>query len=278
MKQLFDRVSATCSRAITRAYSTSFSLGIHFLDKKLHEPIYAIYGFVRLADEIVDSFHQFDKRELLTDFRKETFKAIAVGLSLNPVLNSFQRAVNRYGIDLQVIEIFLDSMEMDLTRNSHDVQSLKKYIRGSAEVVGLMCLRVFCDGDERRYRMLKEPAMRLGSAFQKVNFLRDLHADFHNLERSYFPTLEVGSFTDENKNEIEADIKDDFCAALEGIKRLPAGARFGVYVAYVYYRTLLRKIEATSGESLLQHRLRLPNHHKFALLLRSYLQYNLGLL
>ncbi|MEK7727243.1 MAG: phytoene/squalene synthase family protein [candidate division KSB1 bacterium] len=276
MKELFDHVSAACSRRVTRAYSSSFSLGIYFLDKNLRAPIYAIYGFVRLADEITDSFHAFDKRELLADFRRDTFKAIVAGISLNPVLNSFQKAVNRYQIDHELIETFLGSMEMDLTRTSHDSLSLSKYIYGSAEAVGLMCLRVFCDGDEGLFRLLKEPAMRLGAAFQKVNFLRDLHADYHNLHRTYFPNLQIGNFSDKKKVEIEAEIKADFRAALDGIKRLPAGARFGVYVAYVYYRALLRRIEATSGEMLLRQRLRVPGHHKFALLLRSYFRYNLG--
>ena len=278
MKELFDKVSATCSQMLTRTYSTSFSLGIYFLDKKLHEAIYAIYGFVRCADEIVDSFHEFDKEELLTDFRRETFKAIAAGISLNPILNSFQKAVNRYHIDHELVEIFLDSMATDLTRESHDTNSLKQYILGSAEVVGLMCLHVFCEGDRGLCKSLEKPAMRLGAAFQKVNFLRDLHSDYHNLNRTYFSDLNVGNFNDHRKAEIEAEIKQDFSQALIGIKRLPHGARFGVYVAYVYYRALLRKIESTSGDTLLHKRLSVPNHYKLGLLIHSYFRYNLGLI
>lgn len=276
MKELYDRLSFAFSRQMTHTYSTSFSLGIYFLEKRMHDAIYAIYGFVRLADEIVDSFHRFNKKNLLTEFRRDTFRAIAEGISLNPVLNSFQATVNRYGIEAELIETFLASMEMDLTQSTHDAASLKEYIVGSAEVVGLMCLRVFCEGNESQYHALKVPAMRLGAALQKVNFLRDLHADYHALARTYFPNLLHDHFSDARKAEIEEEIKADFRAALEGIKRLPHGARFGVYVAYVYYRALLRKIEATSGERLLQQRVRVPSHHKLTLLLHSYLRYNLG--
>lgn len=278
MITLFDKVAAKCSKLTTRAYSTSFSLGIYFLDRRLHEAIYAIYGYVRFADEIVDTFHDYDRQRLLADFKRETYLAIDDGISLNPILHSFQKTVNRYNIEHELIETFLRSMETDLQKNSHDASSFDDYILGSAEVVGLMCLRVFCDGNDEQYRALKKPAMRLGAAFQKVNFLRDLHDDFHALDRSYFPNLDMRNFNERTKAEIEADIKNDFHAALEGIKRLPRGARFGVYVAYVYYRALLKKIEATSGEKLLRQRMRVPNVQKFGLLIRSYLRYSFWML
>lgn len=278
MQVLFDEVSARCSKLTTRAYSTSFSLGIYFLNKKLHEPIYAIYGFVRLADEVVDTFHEYDKQRLLADFRAETFRAIEAEISLNPILNSFQKAVNEYNIENELIDIFLKSMEMDLTRASHDSISFQNYIFGSAEVVGLMCLWVFCHGDRQLYESLKEPAMRLGAAFQKVNFLRDLQHDYYDLSRTYFPGLDLENFTAEKKLAIENDIDEDFSCAVEGIKRLPKGARFGVYIAYVYYRALLEKIKNSSGEALLQSRLRVPNRQKFKLLIHSILRYNFGLL
>ncbi len=277
MKPLFDKVSSRCSRLTTRAYSTSFSLGIRFLDKKFHEPIYGIYGFVRFADEIVDSFHDYDKGGLLADFRSETCKAIESGISLNPILNSFQSAVNRYNIEHALIDIFLNSMEMDLDQNEHDRNSFEDYILGSAEVVGLMCLWVFCDGKRDLYDELKDPAMRLGAAFQKVNFLRDLHADYYDLNRTYFPGLDLSNFTSDKKQAIEKEIEADFRAALEGIKQLPKGARFGVYVAYVYYRALFEKIKASPGEKLLQERLRVPNGQKFRLLIHSLVRYSFAI-
>jgi phytoene/squalene synthetase len=278
MKQLFDKVSAHCSKITTRAYSTSFSFGIYFLERKIHDAIYSIYGFVRLADEIVDSFHDFDKETLLSDFSRETFRAIETGISLNPILNSFQRTVNQYGIEDELIETFLKSMKMDLTQSFHDRNSYADYILGSAEVVGLMCLRVFCNGDDSTYDSLRDPAMRLGAAFQKVNFLRDLHLDYHDLKRSYFPDLDIRNFSQQRKAVIENEIREDFRAAMLGIQRLPGSARFGVYVAYVYYRALLKKIEHTSVEALLKQRLSVPNHQKFRLLVYSYLRYNLGIL
>lgn len=278
MLKLFDKVAARCSKNITRTYSTSFSLGIYFLERKLHESIYGIYGFVRFADEIVDTFHQHDKERLLDTFRNDTYKAIEDGISLNPVLHSFQQVVNRYHIERGLIDTFLRSMEMDLEKNRHNQLSYEDYILGSAEVVGLMCLRVFCNGNEALYQSLKKPAMRLGSAFQKVNFLRDLHTDFHELKRTYFPNVDVRNFCEKTKAAIEADIREDFRIALDGIKRLPRGARFGVYVAYVYYRALLERIESTTGEALLRQRLSVPNHQKFRLLIHSYFRYSFGLL
>ncbi len=278
MISLFDKVAAKCSKLTTRAYSTSFSLGIYCLDRHMHEAIYAIYGFVRLADEIVDSFHGFDREKLLRDFERETFAAIAAGISLNPILHSFQRTVNRFGIDHGLIDKFLRSMEMDLHKSSHNPASFDDYVVGSAEVVGLMCLHVFCAGDRALYNSLEPAARRLGAAFQKVNFLRDLRDDHEILQRTYFPGVDVGQFTEKEKQAIEAEIREDFRAALEGIKRLPRGARFGVYVAYVYYRALLERIERTPARDLLTRRLRIPNAQKFVLLIRSYCKHRLGLL
>ena len=228
MKALFDSVSIRASRMITKAYSTSFSLGILGLDKKYHDPIYAIYGFVRFADEIVDSFEGYPQKELLERFWKDTYLALDEKISLNPVLNSFQQAVNTFEIDRDLIETFLKSMEMDLYKNDYDEEGYKAYILGSAEVVGLMCLKVFVDGSEERYQTLKKPAMQLGSAFQKINFLRDLHADYKKLGRTYFPGVDLNNFDETVKTEIEADIDIDFRAGYEGIKQLPKGARFGV--------------------------------------------------
>ncbi|MFN7015377.1 MAG: phytoene/squalene synthase family protein, partial [Bacteroidia bacterium] len=236
--QLFDQVSLKCSKITTTSYSTSFSLGIKLLHKKFHDPIYAIYGFVRFADEIVDTFHEHNKTVLLERFKEETYKAIEDGISLNPILNSFQWAVNKYQIDRLLIDTFLHSMEMDLLQSFHDQASYEEYILGSAEVVGLMCLQVFCEGDKAMYESLKHQAMKLGSAFQKINFLRDLQADFQHLGRTYFPGVEMSRFDDKVKKEIEADIEKDFASGLEGIMNLPIGAKLGVYVAYVYYYNL----------------------------------------
>jgi phytoene synthase len=278
MKQLFDKVSRQTSENITKTYSTSFSWGIYCLDKKFHEPIYGIYGFVRLADEIVDSFHGFQKEKLLADFKKQTYEAIEDGISLNPVLNSFQEVVNNYHIDVELIETFLQSMEADLTQTVHDEQSIKTYILGSAEVVGLMCLRVFTEGSNEQYQDLKESAMRLGAAFQKINFLRDLKADFKDLGRIYFPDINLNNFTNEDKLRIEAEIEEDFNEALIGIKRLPKGSVFGVYTAYMYYRTLFQKIRTLPSDRILTERIRIPNNMKIGLLLHSYLKYRINAL
>lgn len=278
MKQLFDKVSRQTSENITKTYSTSFSWGIYCLDKKFHEPIYGIYGFVRLADEIVDSFHGFQKEKLLADFKKQTYEAIEDGISLNPVLNSFQEVVNNYHIDVELIETFLQSMEADLTQTVHDEQSIKTYILGSAEVVGLMCLRVFTEGSNEQYQDLKESAMRLGAAFQKINFLRDLKADFKDLGRIYFPDINLNNFTNEDKLRIEAEIEEDFNEALIGIKRLPKGSVFGVYTAYMYYRTLFQKIRTLPSDRILTERIRIPNNMKIGLLLQSYFKYRINAL
>lgn len=276
-KQLFDKVSIRASRMTTRAYSTSFSLGILCLRPEYRDPIYALYGWVRFADEIVDSFHDFDKKTLLERFRNDTYQAIEEGISLNPILNSFQHTVNTYKIEKELTDTFLRSMEWDLSKTVYDEQSMKEYILGSAEVVGLMSLRVFCKGDNAQYEKLKPAAMSLGSAFQKVNFLRDLKADF-SMGRVYFPELELDHLNDENKQQIEDSIQQDFDKALEGIKNLPKGARFGVYVAYVYYLSLFKKIQNSPSEIVLNNRIRVKNRHKIRLLAYSYVKHQLNLI
>lgn len=278
MKHLFDHVSFVSSKLTTRTYSTSFSLGIYCLNKSIHTPIYNIYGFVRFADEIVDSFHGYDKSTLLKEFREETYKAIERGISLNPILNSFQEVVNRYNIDHELIDCFLNSMEMDLNQQFHSDDSYKTYILGSAEVVGLMCLKVFTEGNETLYQHLKPAAMKLGSAFQKINFLRDIKDDFGTLGRTYFPNININKLTQRDKEVIENDIELDFKDALEGIKQLPASSRFGVYVAYVYYYALFRKIKGIPSYRIMMERIRIPNHQKIALLLQSYFKHSLRLL
>ncbi|MBT5151738.1 MAG: phytoene/squalene synthase family protein [Flavobacteriales bacterium] len=276
MKALFDSVSIRASRMTTKAYSTSFSLGILGLDKKYHDPIYAIYGFVRFADEIVDSFEGYPQKELLERFWKDTHLALDEKISLNPILNSFQQVVNTFEIDRDLIETFLKSMEMDLYKNDYDEAGYKAYILGSAEVVGLMCLKVFVDGSEERYQTLKKPAMQLGSAFQKINFLRDLHADYKKLGRTYFPGVDLNNFNESVKTEIEADIDIDFMAGYQGIKQLPKGARFGVYIAYVYYYSLFKKIKKTHCDIILSQRVRISNKRKYGLFLSSYVRHTIN--
>ncbi|MCO4774607.1 MAG: phytoene/squalene synthase family protein [Flavobacteriales bacterium] len=276
MKALYDSVSIRSSRMITKAYSTSFSLGILGLDKKYHDPIYAIYGFVRFADEIVDSFEGYPQKVLLERFWKDTYLALDEKISLNPVLNSFQQVVNTFEIDRGLIETFLKSMEMDLYKNDYDEEGYKAYILGSAEVVGLMCLKVFVDGSEERYQTLKMPAMQLGSAFQKINFLRDLHADYKKLGRTYFPGVDLNNFDETVKTEIEADIDIDFRAGYEGIKQLPKGARFGVYIAYVYYYSLFKKIKKTHCDIILSQRVRISNKRKYGLFLSSFVRHTIN--
>lgn len=278
MKQLFDDVSRASSKLVTKAYSTSFSLGISCLHKKFHEAIYSIYGFVRLADEVVDSFHDYDKSELLVDFKKSTYKAIEQRISLNPILNSFQHVVNDYHIEKQLIDQFLYSMEMDLRSTEHCLDSYEEYILGSAEVVGLMCLRVFTEGDEKQYQQLKPFAMKLGSAFQKVNFLRDMKSDYESLGRVYFPGLDLSTFTEKEKEEIQHDIQKDFDDALEGIRALPGSSRFGVYVAYIYYLALFNKIKTVSSANIMSKRIRIPNSQKISLLAGSYVRHSLGII
>lgn len=280
MKQIFDNLSHEMSMLTTKRYSTSFSLGISFLQKDLQKPIYAVYGFVRFADEIVDSFHDFDKAELLADFKKQTYDAIEKGISLNPILNSFQWAVNKYQIPHALIDTFLDSMEMDLDseKMTYDQLKYEKYILGSAEVVGLMCLKIFVRGDEKAYNQLTDSAMKLGSAFQKINFLRDLKADYHELGRTYFPGINLNEFNASVKRKIEEDIAKDFHDGYEGIKRLPKDARFGVYMAYVYYYKLFQKIKGTAADTILNERVRIPNNKKYSLFVFSYLRHNLNLI
>jgi 15-cis-phytoene synthase len=275
MKQLFDRVSVECSKLTTRSYSTSFSLGIYCLNRQLHEPIYSIYGFVRFADEIVDTFHDFDKAILLQEFRQDTYTAIERKISLNPILNSFQDVVNRYNIERELIDCFLDSMEMDLSKQTYTIDNYKKYILGSAEVVGLMCLRVFTNGDEKMYQALKPAAMKLGSAFQKVNFLRDIQSDYNSLGRLYFPNVDMARFSDDDKEKINYEIEQEFNEALAGIKQLPSSSRFGVYVAYVYYKALFNKIKSLPSAKIMNERVRIPNVQKMTLLAGSYFKHSL---
>lgn len=275
-KDLYDISSQECSRIITNHYSTSFSLGIRTLKSQYRNPIYSIYGFVRLADEIVDTFHGFDKEALLQGFKKDTFEAIDLGISLNPVLHAFQMVVNQYGIDKKLIDAFLYSMEMDLSENEHSHDSYKKYIYGSAEVVGLMCLRVFVDGDDTMYAQLMEPARRLGSAFQKVNFLRDIQSDYLERGRVYFPEIDFDHFENKEKEAIEKDIEGDFLAAYEGIRKLPRGSRKGVYLAFVYYLKLFHKIKKLPASKILKSRIRIPDFVKLAILIPVLISNNLS--
>lgn len=278
MKSIFDQVSAKCSKITTNSYSTSFSLGIFLLGKNVRKPIYGIYGFVRFADEIVDSFHGFNKDRLLSDFKTETYKAIEQKISLNPILNSFQKAVNDYSIDPELIETFLESMEMDLNKDSYSQLGYEKYILGSAEVVGLMCLKVFTNGNQEEYERLKFSAQQLGSAFQKINFLRDAQEDFEGLGRTYFPNVDMKNFNHKDKLKIEHEIEKEFKNALEGIKLLPNSSRLGVYVAYVYYLQLLKKIKSLPANKILEERISVPNSQKIGLMLNSVVKHRLNIL
>ena len=275
---LFDRVCLRASRNTTASYSTSFSLGIRSLNARFRDPIHSIYGFVRFADEIVDTFHDHNKSLLLARFREDTHHAISEGISLNPILHSYQNTVRHFGIEHSLIDAFLHSMAMDLTEAQHDQRSYEEYILGSAEVVGLMCLRVFCEGNDALYQELKPSAMKLGAAFQKVNFLRDLNDDHQQLGRTYFPGIDVRCMTVDDKKAIEADIHADFAAALCGIRKLPKGARFGVYVAYVYYQALFHKIRSLPTERILTERVRVRNRRKLVLLTTSYFRHSFGML
>ncbi len=278
MMQLFHEVSQLCSRVTTERYSTSFSSSIRLLHQDLRQPIHNIYGFVRFADEIVDTFHDHDKTELLRQFKKETYDAIGRGISLNPILHSFQLTVNKYQIDHSLIEAFFRSMEMDLDRKQYNNQSYNEYIYGSAEVVGLMCLYVFLEGDSKQYETLRPYAQSLGAAFQKVNFLRDVKADYNALNRTYFPELDFANFTPRQKAEIEADIQKDFNHAYEGILQLPVKARFGVYVAYKYYLSLFRKIKKLQPAKIMNERVRIPNYGKVMILLRAGVRNSLNIM
>ncbi|WP_375578803.1 phytoene/squalene synthase family protein [Marivirga tractuosa] len=277
-RELFNQTTFECSKLITNRYSTSFSLGIKSLDKKFHYPIYAIYGFVRYADEIVDTFHEKDKAALLKDFKAQTYEAIENKISLNPVLHCFQMVVNEYQIDHKLIEAFLHSMEMDLLDIDYEQSSYEEYIYGSAEVVGLMCLKIFCEGDEEEYQKLLPPAKSLGSAFQKVNFLRDIKSDYYERGRVYFPGVDFNDFSISHKEKIEADIQKDFDHAYEGIVKLPRGARWGVYLAYTYYLKLFDKIKRFPPNKILEERVRVRDSKKLFLLLGSYVKHQFNTL
>lgn len=274
---LYDKTAFDCSKLITERYSTSFTMGIKTLDKEFHYPIYGIYGFVRFADEIVDTFHDFDKKELLESFKKDTYRAIEEGISLNPVLHSFQKVVREFKIEYDLIDAFLHSMEMDLENREYDENTYNEYIYGSAEVVGLMCLRVFCKGDLGLFDSLKNGAKSLGAAFQKVNFLRDIKSDYIERGRVYFPGIDFSDFSGQAKAIIENDIQIDFDKALIGIKGLPEGARRGVYLAYVYYLKLFKKIKDTPAANIQNQRIRIADSVKIALLAKTLVKGKLGM-
>lgn len=278
MKQLFDELSYAVSKITTQKYSTSFSLGILALKPSIRSAIYAIYGYVRLADEIVDSFHEYDKEKLLNRFKTDTEIALDEGISLNPILQSFQETVHKYDIDSKLIHQFLRSMEMDLQKIDYNSQLYDEYIHGSAEVVGLMCLQVFTDGNKEKYEELKPYAMKLGSAFQKINFLRDLKDDYQVLGRIYFPDIDMGVFDNSVKSKIEKEIDREFKEALVGIKKLPATALFGVYLAYQYYVSLFNKIKKKTSKEILNSRIRVPDYQKGCVALSSYVRFKINVL
>jgi len=269
MIYLFNELSQQCSKATTEKYSTSFNSAIKLLHRDLRVSVFNIYGFVRFADEIVDSFHDYNKSELLLEFKKETHAAIERKISLNPILNSFQLTVNKYNIPPHLIDAFFKSMEMDLSNTVYNSNDYKEYIYGSAEVVGLMCLYIFCEGEEQQYTTLKPFAQSLGAAFQKVNFLRDVKSDYQQLNRTYFPGIDFKNFTTATKRQIEEDITQDFLQAFEGIKQLPIKAKFGVYVAYKYYLSLFKKIQKTNPVHILERRIRIPNYGKVFILAKA---------
>ena len=278
MKSLFDIVSQRCSKEVTTAYSTSFSLATKMLAPSIRQDIYNIYGFVRFADEIVDSFHDYDKETLFNRFENDLALALSEKISLNPILNSFQHTVHQYNIDNDLMKAFMKSMRLDLTKSEYLTESeFKEYIYGSADVVGLMCLKVFVQGNEEQYEALKSSAMHLGSAFQKVNFLRDLKDDFEGLNRTYFPNTDLNALDEISKQQIIDDIEEDFKKGYEGILQLPAEAKFGVFMAYRYYRKLLKKLAKTPALEIKNSRIRVPNYQKFGLLTRSYVKYQLNL-
>ena len=280
MKELFDSVSNDCSKLVTKSYSTSFSLAVNMLSPKIRVDIYNIYGFVRFADEIVDTFHNYDKETLLNNFERDYYVAKEQGISLNPILNSFQKTVNKYNIPDNMVQAFLKSMKVDLYKTEYQTkEEYDAYIYGSADVVGLMCLKVFVNGDNKRFEELKVAAMRLGSAFQKVNFLRDLKDDFEVLSRSYFPNVDLGKLDATSKKVIIDDIEADFDFAYKnGILKLPVEAKFGVYMAYRYYRKLLKKLKSLPSEKIMDSRIRISNPMKINLLARSYLKYKLNII
>jgi len=276
--QLFHTVSQQCSKITTERYSTSFASAIKLLHTDLREPVYNIYGFVRFADEIVDTFHDYDKEYLLQQFRDETYHAIKRKISINPILHSFQMTVNKYNIDHQLIDAFFHSMEMDLAKKNYDAEGYNEYIYGSAEVVGLMCLHVFCDGNRDQFYKLEPAARSLGAAFQKVNFLRDINADYNCLSRTYFPGVDFSNVTCDMKREIEQDIASDFEHAYKGIIALPWKAKFGVYVAYKYYLSLFKRIKRVQASRILQQRIRIPNYQKAMIVARAGVKNQLNLI
>lgn len=276
MKSIFDIVSFDCSKNVTKTYSTSFSSAVRMLAPTIRQDIYNIYGFVRLADEIVDSFHDYDKESLFNRFQADLDDALHYKISLNPVLNAFQHTVFKYNIPVELIAAFMKSMKLDLTKKTYEtVQEYQEYIYGSADVVGLMCLKVFVNGDDQKYESLKGAAMRLGSAFQKVNFLRDLKADFEGLDRTYFPETDLAQLNEASKKKIIQEIEDDFKAGYEGIIHLPLEAKFGVYTAYVYYKRLLSKLSKTPSEEIKNTRIRVPDYEKLGLVAKCYFNYKL---
>ncbi|WP_035678464.1 phytoene/squalene synthase family protein [Flavobacterium limnosediminis] len=279
MKATFDKVSFECSQNVTKAYSTSFSSAVKMLAPAIRQDIYNIYGFVRFADEIVDTFHDYDKEKLFSYFEEDLEKALQNKISLNPVLNSFQHTVHKYAIPRELIGAFMKSMKLDLYKKEYTTfEEYNEYIYGSADVVGLMCLKVFVNGNDKKYDELKESAMRLGSAFQKVNFLRDLKADYEDLNRTYFPETDLSCLNEESKQQIIAEIEADFDAGFKGILKLPLEAKFGVYTAYVYYKKLLSKLKKTSSVEIKNTRIRVPDYEKIGLLAKCYLNYRLNLL
>lgn len=280
MKALFDQVSNNCSKLVTKKYSTSFSLAVKMLSPKIRTDIYNIYGFVRFADEIVDSFHDYNKEKLINKFEADYYESLEEGISLNPILNAFQQTVFKYQISDDLVQSFLKSMKADLYKTTYNTkEEYDAYIYGSADVVGLMCLKVFVNGDSEKYEELKYAAMRLGSAFQKVNFLRDLKDDIEGLDRSYFPNVDLSALNNESKNQIINEIEQDFEVAFkEGILKLPVEAKFGVYVAYRYYKRLLKKLKKTPSSEIMETRIRISNPMKINLLARSFVKYKLNLI
>jgi phytoene/squalene synthetase len=279
MKSIFDKVSNDCSKLVIKRYSTSFYFSSSLLSSAIRQDIFNIYGFVRLADEIVDTFHEYPKQELLEDFEKELWRSVDNKISLNPILNSFQHTVNKYSIPKNLIISFLSSMKMDLEKKEYNsIEEYKKYIYGSADVVGLMCLKVFVNGSESSFSELSPFAISLGSAFQKVNFLRDLKDDSNVLNRVYFPNVDMNNFNEKSKREIILEIEKDFANALKGIVKLPKNSKFAVYIAYRYYNKLLKKLKRTSSENIVKKRIRIHNLQKFIVIARSYVKYQLNLI
>lgn len=276
--ELYNKVAYECSKIITHRYSTSFTLGIKTLSSRFHIPIYSVYGFVRSADEIVDSFHGYDQESLFKEFRSATYDALKKKISINPVLQGFQIIYHKYDIGPELVDSFLDSMEMDLYNTHYNPDKYEDYIYGSAEVVGLMCLKVFCEGDKDKFENLKEPARKLGAAFQKVNFLRDMKSDFDERGRVYFPGVDFENFDYNAKCRIEKEIQDDFDAAYKGILKLPEGSKLGVYLAYIYYLQLFKKIKNCPATEIINQRIRIPDNQKIFILLESYFRHRFDLL